>query len=197
MDLALRFMGMNPAAATTQLPVSSLTTAAAEVCMPALKMPGRQFKAKLRIGGGVGVMGDATATSGVVSTGVQGTTTIVSAGGGATGYGVYGANTTFFGGANTVYGVYGTNSEVAGSGPTTYGVYGTDAYGNYGVYGSQTKGSGGGYAGYFTNNSTGAGFGMYGSETGAANTGYAGYFANTGTGSVNYGLYASTSSTTG
>ena len=158
---------------------------------------GTAIQGETQIGGGVGVMGDATATSGVVSTGVQGTTTINSAGGGATGYGVYGANTTFFGGANTVYGVYGTNSEVAGSGPTTYGVYGTDAYGNYGVYGSQTKGSGGGYAGYFTNNSTGAGFGMYGSEIGAANTGYAGYFANTGTGSVNYGLYASTSSASG
>ena len=44
---------------------------------------------------------------------------------------------------------------------------------------------------------TATGVGVYGENLNAANTGYGGYFANTGTGAVNYGLYATTSSTTG
>ena len=44
---------------------------------------------------------------------------------------------------------------------------------------------------------TGAGFGVYTAMTGFGNTGYAGYFTNTSTGALNYGLYASTSSASG
>ena len=44
---------------------------------------------------------------------------------------------------------------------------------------------------------TGAGYGVSSAMTGLGNTGYAGYFTNTSTSILNYGLYASTSSSTG
>ena len=44
---------------------------------------------------------------------------------------------------------------------------------------------------------TGAGYGVASAMTGLDNTGYAGYFTNTSTGVLNYGLYASTSSASG
>jgi hypothetical protein len=44
---------------------------------------------------------------------------------------------------------------------------------------------------------TGPGYGVYSLMSGLGNTGYAGYFANTDTGAANYGLYASTSSSSG
>ena len=66
------------------------------------------------------------------------------------------------------------------------------------------------YAGHFSNTATTHTYGVYstiadlttgaalfGAATGNANTGYAGYFTNTSTAVVNYGLYASTSSSTG
>ena len=135
------------------------------------------------------------------------------------GYGVYSSMT---GAANTGYAGYFTNTATSGvnygiaaailsgsgtavagyanSGGTnnSNGVYGaSNANGGNGVYGYNTNGSGTGIGVYGVNNTTGAGYGVQGQITGAANTGYAGYFSNTGTGAVNYGLYASTSSTTG
>lgn len=65
-----------------------------------------------------------------------------------------------------------------------------------GTYSTQTSNSAYG-AVYGTNSGTGSGYGEYGAMTGHANTGYAGFFTNTGTGAINYGLYATTSSTTG
>ena len=76
----------------------------------------------------------------------------------------------------------------------------------YGIYSGLTGAANTGYAGYFTNTATTTNYGVYstiasvttgaavvGSITGTANTGYGGYFANTSTGVANYGLYASTS----
>ena len=56
----------------------------------------------------------------------------------------------------------------------------TDLYGVYATLADQTTGAA-----------------VYAAETGTGNKGYAGYFTNTGTNAVNYGLYASTSSSTG
>src|SRR6201999_1470635 len=78
------------------------------------------------------------------------------------------------------------------------GIYGTQSSASYaGVQGVNTSISGTGYGGLFSAATTGAGYGVSSSITGIGNTGYAGYFTNTSTGVVNYGLYASTSSTTG
>ena len=78
------------------------------------------------------------------------------------------------------------------------GLYSTQTTsGDAGIYGLYNAASGTGYGAYFGNTATGAQYGTYSSTTGTGNTGYAGYFTNTSTGVVNYGLYASTSSTTG
>ena len=142
---------------------------------------GVNARSNASIGGtGVGVAGSATGngagtvyggyfsgapsiTTTGTSYGVYGASQVFNNGGTSTAYGVMGNNgiINFSGGTTTGYGVYGTNSSGFG-GSVTYGVYGEDAYGYYGVYGIQDQGSGSGYGGYFTNNSTGAGFGLYG-----------------------------------
>ena len=93
----------------------------------------------------------------------------------------------------------GTSAAVTGYELTANGgIYGTQSSSTYaGVYGTNTSVSGAGYGGYFSTSTTGAGYGAYHIASGTGNTGYAGYFTNTSTGVVNYGLYASTSSTTG
>ena len=136
---------------------------------------------------GVQLLPNLTVTSGSHSGyGVYSQSFVTVFGGASTLYGVYGSNflNNGFGGAATGYGVYGSNINFGG---TSYGVYGEDAYGYYGVYGIQDQGTGAGYGGYFTNNSTGAGFGLYADETGASNTGYGLYASNaSGTGWAGY-----------
>ena len=57
--------------------------------------------------------------------------------------------------------------------------------------------TGTGYGVYALSATTTNGYGTYSLLNGIGNTGYAGYFTNTSTGVANYGLYASTSSGTG
>jgi hypothetical protein len=138
------------------------------------------------------------------------------------GYAVYGTMTAH---GNTGYAGYFVNTDTSGN--QNYGVYGIVNSTNYystGVYGlanattgpatgiwgvtnstgysAATAGTANATTGtamgvYGSSASTGVGMGVYGNMTGTANTGYAGYFSNTGTGALNYGVYASTSSTTG
>jgi hypothetical protein len=110
------------------------------------------------------------------------------------GYGIYGVEN---GTGNTGYGGYFTDTATTGA---NYGVWAqiastdNNAAAVVGINGAGT-GNGTGIAGEVL--STGAPKGVYGVAAGNANTGYGGYFTNTGTGAVNYGLYASTSSSTG
>lgn len=68
-----------------------------------------------------------------------------------------------------------------------------------GVMRAGTNGANTGYAGYFNNATTGAGYGVYSTLASVAgsNTGYAGYFSNADASGVNYGVYGSTASSSG
>jgi hypothetical protein len=153
-------------------------------------------------GGGTGVYGYTWSTG--AGYGVYGSIT----GHGNTGYAGYFTNTDTS--SNSNYGVYGI---VQSTGANSAGVYGECDSGNcQGVAGFSSNGTGvagtgnngygvvgaGNVAGVLGNTySTSTGVGVQGNQYGAANTGYAGFFSKTGTGAVNYGLYATTSSTTG
>jgi hypothetical protein len=156
----------------------------------------------------VAVLGLNYSTTAVLTAGVQGQSTSTTSGQGVNGsitgasnygYGVYGQNS---GHSNTGYAGYFINTDTSTS--TNYGVYGQcNGTGTCaGVYGFSANNVGVSAVGanfgiYAVSGSTGGGIGVYGTENGTTNTGYAGFFSNTGTGAVNYGLYATTSSSTG
>jgi hypothetical protein len=90
-----------------------------------------------------------------------------------------------------------SNTDTASNAGTVLIVSNSEGGNSTGISSSMLSATNTGYAGYFSNATTNAGYAIYGIAQGAANTGYAGYFSNTGTGAINYGLYASTSSATG
>jgi hypothetical protein len=101
------------------------------------------------------------------------------------------------GSGNTGATIYAKNSSTTGANSGVYGVTqssNSNALGTAGIYAS---GTGAGEGMYAENDSTGSAAGIYSIALAHGNTGYAGYFTNIGTGAINYGLYASTSSSTG
>ncbi len=107
------------------------------------------------------------------------------------GYGIYAAGQTgIFADANSTGGyaaIYGRNTNggigvlgqvTNGANPGVSGIANASLDNAMGVSGVANGGAGITYGGYFTTNTTVAGFGVYGSITGASNTGYGGYFLN-------------------
>ena len=101
------------------------------------------------------------------------------------GYSVYGR---IYGAGNTGYAGYFFNQSPTGLNYGVGALIASTVDGSKAVNGAASGTTGATYAGFFDNNSTGAGYGIWSRINGASNTGYAGYFTNNS--ATGWGVYS-------